>query len=425
VFDSRGGGGCGVAPRRRDDDRHVQADDRDVACLLRVRRGGAAGPARGAGRAARLDRGAGPAFRDGDPTRDLQRGDAAVSREPVQGFSGILPAGGGRFWAMPDNGYGLKENSADWLLRIYRIRPDFKTAAGGSGSASVDGFISLRDPLGRFPFPLVRQDRLLTGADIDPESIFQLADGTFWIGDEFGPWMLHFDAAGRLMQQPVPLPGVKSPQNPGLAPGETPTLGRSKGFEAAALASNQKHAYVFLEGPLLADPDQRRRLVEEFDVRTGRFTGRSWAYQAEDPISLVADAKTIAGGRLLVMERDDLEGAQAHLKRVYAIDLDKTDVQGFVAEREIVDLLDLADPDGVSLPAQPGDRGLGNPFSFPLRSVESILPLSGGRLMVANDNNYPFDAGRHPGQADGNEWIVVRPACWWRGGSALPASAAR
>ena len=176
---------------------------------------------------------------------------------------------------------------------------------------------------------------------------------------------------------------------------------------------------------LLADPDQRRRLVEEFDLRTGRFTGRSWAYHAEDPISLVADAKRIAGRRLLVMERDDLEGAQAHLKRVYAIDLDKTDAQGFVAKRGIVDLLDLADPDGVSLPAQPGDRGLGNPFSFPLRSVESILPLSGARLMVANDNNYPFDAGRHPGQADGNEWIVVRPACGWGGGSALPASAAR
>ena len=30
--------------------------------------------------------------------------------------------------------------------------------------------------------------------------------------------------------------------------------------------------------------------------------------------------------------------------------------------------------------------------------------------MIANDNNYPFDAGRHDGIADGNEWIIVRPA---------------
>src|SRR5262245_16327102 len=154
-------------------------------------------------------------------------------QQPVQGFSGIWPAGGGLFWAMPDNGYGQKGNSADWLLRIYRIHPDFKTAAGGSGGASVVGFIPLRDPDGQLSFPLVRQDRLLTGADVDPESIFQLPDGTFWIGDEFGPWMLHFDAAGRLLQPPGPLPGVKSPQNPGLAPGEAPTPGRRQGFDGA------------------------------------------------------------------------------------------------------------------------------------------------------------------------------------------------
>jgi hypothetical protein len=332
------------------------------------------------------------------------------SDQPVQGCSGILPAGRGRNWAMPDNGYGRKENSADWLLRIYRIRPRFKTTAGGSRGASVDGFISLADPEGRFPFPLVREDRMLTGADVDPESIFQLADGTFWIGDEFGPWMLHFDRRGRLLEPRVSLPGVRSPQNPELAPGEAPTLGRSKRFEAAAVASDQRRAYVFLEGPLLADPDQRRRIVYEFDLRRRHFTGRTWAYRAEDPDWLVADAKLIRGRRLLVMERDDFEGAQARFKRVYTVDLDRPDADGFAAKRELVDLLDVADPAGVSLPAEPGDRGLGNPFSFPLRSIESILPPPDNRLMVANDNNYPFDAGRHDGRPDGNEWIAVRPA---------------
>jgi hypothetical protein len=330
--------------------------------------------------------------------------------QPVQGFSGILPAGRGTWWAMPDNGYGRKENSADWLQRIYRIRPSFKTARGGSGGASVEGFIPLADPDARLPFPLVRDDRLLTGADIDPESIFELADKTFWIGDEFGPWMLHFDRSGRLLDPPVSLPGVMSPQNPALAPGQAPTLGRSKGFEAAALAPDGRRAYVFLEGPLLADADQRRRNIYELDLRARRFTGRTWAYRTEDPDWLVADAKPIGGRRLLVMERDDLEGVQARFKRVYAVNLDRPDSDGFVIKREVVDLLDLADPAGVSLPAHPGDRGLGNPFSFPLRSVESILPLKGNRLMVANDNNYPFDAGRHDGVADGNEWIIVRPA---------------
>lgn len=328
--------------------------------------------------------------------------------QPVQGFSGVLRIGDHEWWAMPDNGYGKKDNSPDWLQRIYRIRTDFKQASGGSGQATVEGYIELRDPDHMIDFPLVRDDRRLTGADIDPESIFRGDHGTFWIGDEFGPWMLHFSHGGRLLEPPVSLPGVKSPQNPDLKPGEEPTLGRSKGFEASAPAADGVHAYVFLEGPLLADPNQRRRYIYEFNLKHSRFTGRRWAYRAEDAQWLVADAKLIKGHRLLVMERDDYEGAQAVFKRVYQIDLTDQDGNGFVAKRQVVNLLDLRDPAGVSLPAEPGDRGLGNPFSFCLRSVESILPLGPRRLLVANDNNYPFDAGRHDGVPDGNEWIVVR-----------------
>ena len=189
--------------------------------------------------------------------------------QPVQGFSGILRAGPGVWWALPDNGYGRKENSADWLLRIYRVRTDFDPPGGGTGPASVDGFVELSDPDGRFPYPMVRADRLFTGADVDPESILEAQDGSFWIGDEFGPWMLHFDRTGRLLDAPVSLPGVRSPQNPTLAAGESPTLDRSKGFEAAAVTPRGHRAFVFLEGALLADPDQRRRYVYELDLDYG------------------------------------------------------------------------------------------------------------------------------------------------------------
>ena len=337
--------------------------------------------------------------------------------QPVQGFSGILRAGPGVWLALPDNGYGRKENSADWLLRVYRVRTDLEPAGGGTGGAAVEGFVQLSDPDSRFPYPLVRADRMLTGADVDPESILEARDGTFWIGDEFGPWMLHFDQSGRLLDAPIALDGVRSPQNPTLAAGEAPTLDRSKGFEAAAASPSGKRAFVFLEGALIADRDQRRRYVYELDLNSGRFTGRRWAYRTEDPAWLVADAKALDGRRLLVMERDDFEGTQAVFKRVYEIELSRADEPDggggsedeFVDKRELVDLLALSNRDGVAAPAEPGDRGLGDPFSFLLRSVESILPLDRGRLLVANDNNFPFDAGRHDGRADGNEWIVVRP----------------
>jgi len=54
--------------------------------------------------------------------------------QPVGGVSTILDAGEGEYLAMADNGFGKKENSADFLLRAYRIRPDFETAGGAAGT---------------------------------------------------------------------------------------------------------------------------------------------------------------------------------------------------------------------------------------------------------------------------------------------------
>jgi hypothetical protein len=82
------------------------------------------------------------------------------SSQPVQGFSAILPAEPGSYWIMEDNGYGAKANSAGFLLRMYRVRPNFETAEGGTGSVAVGDFVQLRDPDQKIPFPLTRPDRL-------------------------------------------------------------------------------------------------------------------------------------------------------------------------------------------------------------------------------------------------------------------------
>ena len=77
---------------------------------------------------------------------------------------------------MPDNGFGNKANSFDFELRAYYINPDFKTANGGTGAVAIgfDDYVAFRDPNHQAGFPIVHEnttDRLLTGADFDPESI--------------------------------------------------------------------------------------------------------------------------------------------------------------------------------------------------------------------------------------------------------------
>jgi hypothetical protein len=79
-----------------------------------------------------------------------------------------------------------------------------------------------------------------------------------------------------------------------------------------------------------------------------------------------------------------------------------------VSKEPVLDLLRIRDPYGISLPIAAGDFGLGDPFSYPLQSVESIVPLDRNRLFVINDNNFPDSNGRHPGKPDDIEAIVVR-----------------
>src|ERR687897_3583791 len=156
---------------------------------------------------------------------------------------------------MPDNGYGAKANSGDFLLRLYRIRPDFKTANGGTGTVAVLGFLQLRDPDGKVPFALYRPDRLLTGADFDLESVRRARDGSFWFGEEFGPFLLHTDAGGVVLEAPIPLPGVQSPQNPFLADPDAWTIRASRSFEGTAISVDGKRLYSLLEGSLRHAPD--------------------------------------------------------------------------------------------------------------------------------------------------------------------------
>lgn len=137
--------------------------------------------------------------------------------QPVQGFSAVIAGEGGAFLGLVDNGFGAIENSADFLLRVYTLRLDPRTAAGGRGTVEVASFIELRDPERKIEFPIVQHfsgERRLTGADFDLESMQRAPDGTLWFGDEFGPFLVHTSADGVVLEAPIELP---DPARPGRA----------------------------------------------------------------------------------------------------------------------------------------------------------------------------------------------------------------
>lgn len=348
---------------------------------------------------------------------------APFPSQPVQGFSAIqFGPTAGSYWMMPDNGFGTKYNSPDALLRIYQITPTPKTASGGAGSMAVGNFIQLRDPDKKVPFLIVNEasaERLLTGADFDIESFVLAPDGTIWIGEEFGPFLLHFDNTGKLLEAPFATPDfgvgkdptkdlVRSPNNPSILasspnPGQMSqaNLNGSKGYEGMASNPARTKLYAMLEGTVQGDTPGTLR-VHEFDLATKKFVGVLGRYKLEDPANAIGDLTVVNDNEYLVLERDNGSGETAKFKRVYKIDLSKKDANGIVAKELVVDLMNIADPNKLA------PSSVNGVFSFPFVTIEDVLVLDANTILVANDNNYPGTGGRGKDLKDANEMIWLK-----------------
>jgi|GEM_PF-558660 len=331
----------------------------------------------------------------------------------IPGFSGMIEIGDGTFYGLPDNGFGAKANSSDFMLRIYQVKPNWETAEnakqpGDAGGVDVLRYISINDRNNLIGWDIVNEDtkdRLLTGADFDLESFVQDADGSFWIGEEFGPYILHVDSNGTLLDAPYPYPGVKSPSNPTLGAAEEPNLRNSKGFEA--MAFDGRYLYPIFEGYLNDAADKKTRLISQFDTTKGAYTGATWNYTAEQDDALIGDAFLTEDGRLLVLERDDFLGTNAKLKKIFEVTNFKNVAPGSTLQKSLmIDLLSIPNPGKIGMVSDARAYGIGDPFSFPLLSVETIIQLEDGRYLTALDNNFPGDDARYRGVPDDTEMII-------------------
>ena len=177
--------------------------------------------------------------------------------QPLQGFSGLAMnrAPDGSVYALIDNGYGGKLNSADALLMFTRLAPDWE-----AGRVAVEEIVFLADPDRVVPFRIVNEGsdaRYLTGGDFDPESI-QVAGDTVWIGEEFGPYLIRATLDGRVtgvFETLLDGEVLKSADHPTVqAPAAAGTdfrVARSSGYEGMALNPATGRLWALLEKPLL------------------------------------------------------------------------------------------------------------------------------------------------------------------------------
>lgn len=340
--------------------------------------------------------------------------------QPVQGFSAALKNKDGSYMVMADNGFGTQDNSADFLLRIYKLSPDFKTKNQGSGTVTVQSFIQLRDPNKRVPFDIVNGnsvERLLTGADFDPESMQRAPDGTYWIGDEFGPYLLHFSAEGVLLDAPIALPHplnpaqeLRSPQNQwnkAQINYVEPLVQQSGGFEGMAISPDGQYLYPLIEKPIKSLHDSERHLlISQFDLKKKAYTGQYYWFALDSKATNIGDFQLFNDKQGIIIERDATQNNLGGYKKLIRIQLNAS---GQLVNREdLVDLMQIANPDLLYATARNGDLGTGQNFAFPFETIEDIVIENGNTLTVINDNNFPGSFGRNAKLADDNEIIQIK-----------------
>jgi len=331
---------------------------------------------------------------------------APGSVQPVGGFSALLKGPHGSYLALPDNGFGSKRNSHSFLLRVYAVKVRWRR-----GDVRVLGAITLRDPDHVIPFKLIdgaSEERYLTGGDFDVESFRIDRHGTLWFGDEFGPFLLHTDLTGKVLEPPIPLPGVRSRDYPADYPPPAPkvNLGASAGFEGMAISPDGRTLYPTLEGPLTDDADKTIRRSYTFDIASRTYEPGYRVYHVADPSHSVSDLTALDCERFVSLERDNFEGPAAVHKQAFVV----TPNGGALETREVLDELSIPDPAEISLrgPVRSGDIGLGDPFSMPYQTIEAVLPVRGDELAIVNDTNIGTSNGRNPSLPDYSDFIRVK-----------------
>jgi hypothetical protein len=354
--------------------------------------------------------------------------------QPLQGFSGIKAMEDGTFWSLSDNGFGSKSNSTDAMLMLHHLTFDWD-----AGAVKVEKTLFLTDPDKKAPFPIAMEGsakRYLTGADFDVESIQPVADG-FWVGEELGPYMLKFSTEGVLTDVIATKAGeidVKSPDNPTLVVPANPAakmpvfnLKRSGGYEGLAMSKDGTKLYGMLEGPLYmedgsvekADGLTALRIIE-LDAASKAWTGKTWLYPLSEGGEAIGDFNMIDETTALVIERDNGAGVvekacadpkapaadcfavPAKQKRIYKIEMTEENAGKAVRKIGYIDLMKIEDPDNKK--RQGGGEGF---YDMPFVTIENVDVVDPTHIIVGNDNNLPFSAGRALDKADDNEFVLL------------------
>lgn len=302
--------------------------------------------------------------------------------QPVGTFSALFPSQDAQSWLVLSSGtFGAPQNSKDYLLTIQVVDLNWK-----NGSADIYDPIILADPKKKVG-SIVNggsPTRYLTGADFSPQAFVQMADGSFWVAEAYGPALLHFKDNGQLLEAPISLKAGGPLQGMGLQPNSNQLIIAQRGQGASVV-------------------------FRAFDTTQKQLGQPLTTYQLSDASNNVSDVTMVGADKALVIEEDSQQGANAKFKKIFLADLSTNPT----TQTLVVDLLNIADPNGIATSKvfadQPANAyGLSGPFKFPYMDVAAVYPTGSNTLLVVNNNHMPNGTARSANRADDSDFIALQ-----------------
>jgi hypothetical protein len=242
---------------------------------------------------------------------------------------------------------------------------------------------------------------------VDTEGMAALADGTFWIGDEYGPYLLHLDASGRESERLSPF--GKNPHGRAL-PRVLARRRLNYGIEGLAATPDGTLLIAAMQSALdnpsrdVRAATRSTRLIT-LDPRNGAT--RQFVYLRERPEHSVTEIAALSATVFLVIERDDGfasdPGQPAQHKRIYRVDIgratDVSDADDGEGGRLFGGrtLEQLTDSELAAAAVTPAAKTLVVDLlmlegGYPHDKPEGLVVLDGRLLAVANDDDFGIDS---------------------------------
>lgn len=245
-----------------------------------------------------------------------------------------------------------------------------------------------------------------SGDGIDSEGLVRLADGSFWVSDEYGPHLAHFDATGKTIERINPFgTGTGGRKIPAVFANRR----ANRGMEGLAVTPDGKTLVGMMQSPMYnpsktAVANSLVLRILTFDIATGAT--KQYAYLMDNTtLTGVSDIVAVNATTFLTIERDGLFGGAATnpaaFKKVFKIDISAaTDISDagngatgkLYGGKTVEELNNLAGLQGAGI--APVTKTLvldllkDLPTVYPHDKAEGLALLPGNLLVISNDDDF-------------------------------------